>query len=148
MARTRQRAYSTLTADLQQFTDNAEAKMLAVVRDSIVDVVKNAQTPTAAGGRMRVDTGFLQKSGAGAIGSMPSGEAVRPKSARKGQYSWNGDNLDLTVSKMKLGDTFYWGWTANYAAVRELYDGFLEGALINWARIVAFHVADLKGKIK
>lgn len=144
----RQRAYSSLSADLEEFAKESESRMLAVVRSSINDVVNEMQQPVAKGGRMRVDTGFLRNSGRAGVGSMPSGPADRPADAVRGQYQWSEDNLVSVLSKLKIGDVFYWGWTANYARYRELYDGFMEAALMQWSRIVAFNTDTLKQRIK
>lgn len=144
----RQRAYGSLTADIEYFVQESEDRLLAVARASIQDVVLNMQEPVAKGGRMRVDTGFLRNSGAAAIGSMPSGESERPSDAKPGQYNWTEDRLVAVLANLKIGDTFYWGWTANYARYRELYDGFMEAALQQWGRIVAFNTDTLRRKLK
>lgn len=136
----RSRAYSSLTADIEEFVRKSEDRLLAVMRLSIQDVVENAQQATEKGGRMRVDTGFLRASGRASLGGWPSGPSERPvPKPPKNSFSYNGEAVNATLGKMKLGDTFYFGWTANYARYRELYDGFLEASMQNWARYVAFH---------
>jgi hypothetical protein len=144
----RQRSYGSLKADIEDFVKESDARLLAVTRASIQDVVLNMQEPVAKGGRMRVDTGFLRNSGSAAIGAMPSGESERPSDAVKGQYNWSEDRLPIVLSKLEIGDTFYWGWTANYARYRELYDGFMEAALQQWGRIVAFNTDTLRKRLK
>lgn len=49
--------------------------------------------------------------------------------------------IGLVLNKMKIGDTFYFGWTAKYARYREAFDGFLESAIMNWQAIVDKEVA-------
>lgn len=144
----RSRAYTNLTADIEDFVRVSEERMLAVMRASLNDVVENAQTPVAKGGRMRVDTGFLRASGRASIDGWPSGPNVKPNDAGPNSFSYNGESIVATLAKMKLGDTFFFGWTANYARYRELYDGFLEGALQHWARIVAINTDILRERIK
>jgi hypothetical protein len=144
----RQRAYGSLTSDLEEFVKENDARMLAVARASIQDVVNEMQQPVAKGGRMRVDTGFLRDSGAANLGGMPVGESERPSDAVTGQYNWTDDRLVAVLAKMQIGDTFYFGWTANYARYRELYDGFMEAALMQWGRIVAFNTDTLRRKLK
>jgi hypothetical protein len=55
----RNRAYGSFTADVEDFVKETNERMEAVMRASLNDVVENAQTPVAKGGRMRVHTGFL-----------------------------------------------------------------------------------------
>jgi hypothetical protein len=144
----RNRAYGSFTADVEDFVKETNERMEAVMRASLNDVVENAQTPVAKGGRMRVHTGFLRASGRASLEGWPSGPDVRPSDAKPGQYSYDGESVVAVLSKLKVGDTFHFGWTANYARYRELYDGFLEAALQHWGRIVAFHTEALRGRIK
>lgn len=143
----RQRAYGNLTADVESFVRVSKERMLAVARQSIQDVAENAQQPVAKGGRMRVDTGFLRASGGASLVGMPTGPG-RGELKAPNSYSWDVKSVTLTLANMKFGDTFYFGWVANYARYRELYDGFMEGALQHWARIVAINTATLRERIK
>lgn len=141
----------TLVADIEEFVRKSEARVLAVIRNSLQDVTEMAQTPTAKGGRMRVDTGFLRASGRAALGSMPSGPNVKPADAPVGQYTgiydnWSGESVQAVLVDMKLGDTFFFGWTANYAETRELYDGFLVSATQDWQNIVNRNSERFRGK--
>lgn len=43
---------------IDKFVADSKEKMLAVVKNSIQEVVQDAQTPIAKGGKMPVDTGF------------------------------------------------------------------------------------------
>ena len=144
----RKRSYGSLTADIDEIIKNVDARMIALIKASIQDVVFNMQTPVGKGGRMRVDTGFLRNSGRAQIGSMPTGETDRPNDALPGSFTWDEGTLTSVLTKLKLGDTFYWGWTANYARYRELYDGFMEAALQHWSRIVAFNADTLIRNLK
>lgn len=114
---------------IDKFVVNTEEKMLAVVKTSIEAVIDDAQTTKDQGGKMRVDTGFLRNSGLGQVGSMPSGPSNRNP---KGKYVWTTDQLGVVLGTMKIGDVFYFGWTAKYARVRETYDGFLDSAAQKW----------------
>lgn len=118
---------------IDKFVIDTEQKMLIVVRESISAVVEEAQKPVAVGGKMRVKTGFLRATGLAQIGSVPSGPS---KSASTINYNWEGNQLGITLAKLKIGDTFYFGWTANYAKYREAYDGFLESAVQKWQSYV------------
>jgi hypothetical protein len=126
----------TLTAGIEQFVLKSEKRLEAVVKNSIQDVADTAQTPVAEGGRMRIATGFLSWTGRASLEGFPSGPDIRPKDAQINSFTYNGDEVAAVLIKMKLGDTFYFGWTANYAAIREARDGFFETATQNWQQFV------------
>lgn len=126
----------TLTADIEAFVRKSETRLLAVVRNSLQDVVTDVQTPMAEGGRMRVDTGFLRASGRAATDGFPSGPNIKPTGATANSIVYDGQSVTAVLLDLKLGETFYFGWTADYAAVRELHDGFLETAMQNWQQYV------------
>jgi hypothetical protein len=131
----------SFSATMNAWVKETEQRMLAVVQTAALDMVNDMQTPTAKGGRMRVDTGFLRASGRGAIGSMPSGESQRPTDAPVGQYTGIYDDFDgyplaAVIMDLKLGDTFFFGWTAAYAAARNTYDGFVDIPVQNWQKYV------------
>lgn len=143
----RQRAYGSFAAEVEDWVRETEDALLTVTQMSLQDVVINAQTPVGEGGRMRVDTGFLRASGRASLDGWPIGPDVRPSTAGPNSYQYNSDAVNTTIRNLQLGDTFFFGWTANYAKYRELYDGFLEAALQNWARIVAFNTDTLAKRI-
>lgn len=134
----RQRAYSTFAADVEDWVKETEARMLTVAQTAIQDLTINANTPVREGGRMRIDTGFLWHSGLASLNGMPSGPSEKPANAQPNSFAWDGEAVTAVILNLKLGDTFYFGWTANYAQYRELYDGFMEASLQNWPRYVAF----------
>lgn len=132
---------------IESFVGKAEAEMLNISRDAIQEVIEEAQTPVAKGGKMRVDTGFLRSSGVSALNKLPTGPG---KGRKRGgndpqigvlpEYKMNSEGFDSGIlpnlAKMKLGDKFFFGWTARYASVREVYDGFLVSATDKWNEIV------------
>lgn len=142
------RAYGSFTADIEDFVQVSDKRMTALMRASIQDVVINMQTPVGKGGRMRVDTGFLRASGQSSLNGMPSGPTRPPEGTLPGSLDWQPNQVNVTLGNMQLGAVFHFGWTANYARYRELYDGFMEGSLQNWGRIVAFNTDDMRQRIK
>lgn len=118
-----------LQTKIDEFVINSNERMLAVVRQSISEVVEESQTPIAKGGRMRVKTGFLRASGTAALNALPSGPS---KGDPKKSYTWMGESVNTVLAQIKIGDVFFFGWTARYAKIREVYDGFLETSLQNW----------------
>lgn len=133
--------------DVEDIVAASEKRMIALMRQSVSDVIDNAQTPVAKGGRMRVDTGFLRASGQMSLNGMPSGPS-RGESTEKNAYSYNEGDVTVQLGKAQIGSVIYFGWTASYAKYRELYDGFLESALQNWGRIVAFNTDTIRQRIK
>lgn len=125
---------------IDKFVADTQEKMLVVVKQSISDVVEDAQTPIAKGGKMRVKTGFLRHSGTATLNALPRGQSRGDKNMT---YTWDGDFINVVLAKMKIGDTFYFGWTAHYAKYREAYDGFLESALQKWQSFVDKNVREL-----
>lgn len=123
---------TNLTSVIDKVVINTNARMLAVVRSAISDTIEQAQTPVAKGGRMRVKTGFLRASGGAALNAVPTGPRTGDRKAPDNYYSWKVESLNAVLARMKLGDTFYFGWTAHYAKIREVYDGFLETSVQNW----------------
>jgi len=122
------------TADVKRFSELAKEKMLAVARQSIQDVISDAQTPVAQGGLMPVDTGFLRN-------SLTSG--LNGGGASK-------DAIVLTVAAMDIGDTVNFAWTADYAIPRHYMISSKGGgmwrdvAAAKWQATIAKNVAKVR----
>ncbi len=96
----------SFSADLQRFSKRVQARALDVARESIQDVIDDAQTPKAKGGRMPVDTGFLRNSLASGL---------------NGSFGTPDENsYTLTIGQLDLGDVARFAWTAEYAIFQEL----------------------------
>ena len=134
-------------SEFDKYIRETEDKLLAVVKMSIQDVVEEAQTPVAKGGKMRVDTGFLRASGVADINKLPVGpkEGEKRKAGQTGViYEWDmSSSLQDKLVKLNLGDTLYFGWSARYALYRELYDGFLKSACDNWSSYVSKNIKEI-----
>ena len=96
----------SFSADLQRFSKRVQARALDVARESIQDVIDDAQTPKAKGGRMPVDTGFLRNS----LASGLNGSFGPP----------DENSYTLTIFQLDLGDVARFAWTAEYAIFQEL----------------------------
>jgi hypothetical protein len=126
----------SFTAQLDAFAQKTERRMLAVARESIQDVMDDAQTPVAQGGRMPVDTGFLRNSVASGL---------------NGSFGAPGpESYTLSISGMQLGDTVRFAWTADYAIYQELGaqgragKHFVGVAAAKWPQFVAANAARLR----
>ena len=140
-------AQKTFSAQVDEMIATNERRLTAVMRQSLQDVINEAQTPVAKGGKMRVDTGFLRASGQISYNGMPSGPS-RGASDAPGSYNYNEATTTAELGKLSIGQTLYFGWTAAYARYRELYDGFLESALQKWPQIVAKNTDELRRRMK
>lgn len=136
----------SFSKQVEEWGDRAKEALVAVTRQSVQDVINEAQLREADGGRMRVDTGFLRASGQSSINQMPYGPSVRflhEKNSYPSPDDYTGEGgVASDIAKLQLGDVFYFGWTANYAAAREAKDGFLNTPLQRWQEIVDKNVSN------
>lgn len=128
---------TSFTADVKGWSDKALRNSEAIFKQSVQDVTQDAQLPTAKGGRMRVDTGFLRNSHI---------------SGKNGSLSEQGEEAyTATIASLELGDTYSAGWTAEYAAYREFGargqepDFFMRGALQKWNQFVRLNASKVNG---
>ena len=124
----------------------SEDRMLAVFRQSAQDVVNDAQQPRAKGGNMPVRTGFLRNTGDSAINAMPFGETEPPEGQEI--FEWDGDVALAVINRAQLGDTIFFGWSANYAKYMEARYGFMRLAAQNWDQIVKTNAKKLERALK
>lgn len=116
-------------ADVEAFKRLTVDKMTRVARQSLQDVIRIAQTPTAQGGDLPVDTGALRNSLVTELRGAPVGNG--------------GDSYVLGIAGLTLGDAFQVAWTAEYAIPRHYMITTKEGgmwrdkAAQQWQRIVA-----------
>jgi hypothetical protein len=120
------------SAEVSEFVAATQKRITALGRQSIIELINEAQTPVAKGGRMRVDTGFLRASGALSLSGMPSG----PERGDPDKKYSTAPVAQVELAGWQPGQTIWFGWTANYAKYREAYDGFLFAAVQNWQAIV------------
>jgi len=132
-------------ATIDEWVSQSQARTEAVFKDAVTTLIEDAQRPVAKGGRMRVDTGFLRASGQVSLNNMPSG----PVRGEPGQvYTADTAPIVLEIARAKPGDTIFFGWSANYARVREYHDAFLRTAVQRWQQIVDASVAKAKQRIR
>jgi hypothetical protein len=121
---------------VRNFEKKFEKRLRAVAKESVQQTANMANEDRGSGGRMPVDTGFLRASRAGAVGRMPMGQ-----SKPQGDGPFRVDNSGLSAALLRWnpekGETFYVGWTANYARFMEYRYGFLRGATELWDQTVA-----------
>lgn len=128
-----------------------EGALEAILKTSVQDVVEEMQKPRTAGGRMRIDTGFLRASLLASTAAMPDiNPAARPTEGRS--YAV-GNQVELSIAGLELGQTIYLGYTAAYAGHREYGangqppDAFVRTAAQGWQQIVAKNEAELMRRL-
>jgi len=136
------------TAQVEAIVAKSEKRMTALARESIQDVINDAQLKRSEGGRMRIDIGFLRASGQGSYTGMPTGPSRPPADAKPGSFDYNASQTETMLAQLKIGAVFYFGWTAFYAKYREAYDGFLGVAVQKWPDIVKRNTEKIKARIK
>lgn len=144
-------ATSTLSfaAKVASFADKVEGAVEGVFKSSVQEVVNEMQTPRAAGGRMRVKTGFLRASLMASTSAMPSiNRSAKPATGQS--YAADFGQIEAVIAGADIGDTLYFGYTAAYAGAREYGargqapDAFVRSAVQNWGAIVDRNTARLK----
>lgn len=122
-----------------------QMQLRMTAKGAVQHTVKLAQAVDKEGGRMRVDTGFLRASIAGAYDVMPHGVAVNPTPGESVKY--DGAPIAAAIVRWRPEtQVLYVGWVANYARPREARDGFLKGATEQWDQTVHMIATNVKAK--
>lgn len=123
-------------------------RLEAVVKTAAQDVASEIIKPVGAGGRMRVDTGFLRASLRSSTTAMP--QIDRNATGGTG-VSFGDPDVALTILGAIMGQPIYLGFTAAYAAHREYGargqapDGFVRAAAEQWPALVNGAVRKVRG---
>lgn len=99
---------TTFTAALRNFENKTVDRMVQVLKASLQDTMRIAQTPVAQGGPMPVDLSFLRNS----LVSQLDGTAVA-----RGQ-----DSYTLAIAGLEVGQEIRFSWVAVYS--RRVHYGF------------------------
>lgn len=148
----------SFTDQVRDMVGDSKTALKGVVRASIQDVINEAQKPGPSvarpsggkGGRMPVDTGFLRASGAGSLTGWPSGVSNKPANIDRAEltYTYIDGDVRAEIAKLDIGDTFYFGWTAEYALALNVRYGFLDAALQNWPMYVNKRAKEASKRMK
>lgn len=146
----------SFAASIAAFRDLTKAQMQAVLSESIQDVMDEAQTPVANGGRMPVDDGHLINSVVTELNGTQIGTTAQAEDL---SGSASSANIALLVTGIEPGDTARIGWAAAHA-MRQ-HEGFVgedslgrtynqqgkhwvDGAAANWPAHIEKNVKRLK----
>lgn len=131
---------------VDEWCRQSEARMLGVFRQSSQELFS-----IAANG-VPVDTGFARASGRASKDSMPK---IDPNSHGNTDqtYPYDAGEITTVIATAQLGETLYYGWTANYILPleyghsRQAPNGFARLAALQWQQIVDRNVQDLKSRV-
>jgi len=123
-----------------KFVSQSQGRMEAVFRQSLQDVIEDAQQ------RVNVDTGFLRSTGDAALNRLPSGETE--PTGGDASFVWSADAALVVIAQAQLGDTVFFGWSASYAPMVEDRFGFMRLAAQNWQQIVRKNAERLERRAK
>jgi len=134
-------AQGRFAADVSAWVKKTKERQTAVYRESAQRVVEVMQTPRAAGGNMRIDTGFLRASLVAVTGDKLPIKTEKPEGITS--FAYNAGPINLVINGAEITEPITVAYTANYARPREYGargqapDRFVELAAQQWQRIVA-----------
>ena len=124
----------------------SEQRLLLTYRQSLQDIVEEAQEPVGSGGNMPVISSFLRNSGDAALNQLPVGETVKPEDYVP--RSWDAEAALLVINRATFEDKFFFGWTAVYANRVEEKRGFARLAAQRWPQIVTAAARKLEQRVR
>lgn len=133
---------------VDQWALQTEQRLEAVVKTAAQDVASEMIRPVGAGGRLRVDTGFLRASLRSSTSAPPQ---IDPSNQPGAGAGFGDPDVALTILGAAIGQPIYLGFTASYAAHREYGangqapDGFVRGAAEQWPSLVNGAVRKVRG---
>jgi hypothetical protein len=142
----------SFSAQVAAFAEKIPGAVEAIFKEAVQEVVSEMQTPVAAGGRMRVDTGFLRASLMASTASMPTISSGKVPTGGKA-YSYDEGQIEAVILAADVNDTLYFGYTAAYAGHREYGsngqapDAFVRSAVQRWDSIVEAKANELKRRL-
>lgn len=126
-------------AQVDAWVLETKKRLLAVFQVATQNLFFEVIKPVGAGGRMRVDTGFLRASFRASLDA-----PILQNNPNPGGVSYTADTgaISLTINQAEIGQTIYGMFTANYARPREYGsrgrpgDGFVMTNAARWQDFV------------
>lgn len=128
---------------VRRFAETAPRIFEFVWHASMRDLVEEMQIPRRSGGNMPVWTQFLRASLMASTSHMPPMIKGHRPASLSAHYPYNPGPLHAVIESAKLGQTVYFGYTADYAAYQEYGTRHFAGrrfrtlAAQQWPTIVA-----------
>ena len=135
---------------VDEWTRQTEARMLAIFRGSTQEVVSRMQA------RIPIDTGFARASIVASTHSMPliDKKAYPADGASEKAYPYEAAQITVVIVGASLGETIYVGWTAAYVVYLEWGHsmqaplGFVGITAAEWPGIVREQIALAKASVR
>lgn len=124
------------SASVGNWAKQAPERMTAVFRQSVTALAFEVVKTKNEGGHMPVLTGNLRRSLLASTESMPSTKATKDNNKNAGDAGTVGSQVALVAATLKMGQTFYLGFQANYARYAEANNGFVRLTAQKWQSIV------------
>ncbi|QPB10614.1 hypothetical protein [Bacteriophage sp. 438212] len=110
-------AQGSFSAKISSWVKETRERRDAVYRGSAQRIVEIMQTPRAAGGNLRIDTGFLRASLTATTGtSLPPAKA-KPEGVET--FPYDAGPINLVIASAEISEPITVVYTANYARPRE-----------------------------
>lgn len=137
-------------AQVSAWVAATKQRTIAVRNESAQRIVEIAQRPVSAGGRMRIDTGFLRASALATTSTALPGPTFKPDAVSR--FAYDAGQIALTIAGAELDDVITVVWTANYARPRNYGsrgqpgDHFRDLAAQQWTNVVSQVAAEAQSR--
>lgn len=146
-------AQGSFSATVDAWVAQTQARMVAVRNDATQEVIAAMQLPGpsvanpggGAGGHMPIDTGFLRASLV--VNLDDAFPPLRDNPDPKGSFTWDAQDVVLTISGAPLGTPILAVYSAAYAKKVEERYGFVRLAAQRWPQIVEDSVSRAKAAV-
>jgi len=110
-------AQGSFSAQISSWVKETRERRDAVYRGSAQRIVEIMQTPRAAGGNLRIDTGFLRASLTATTGSSLPPMTFKPDGVEA--FPYDAGPINLVIAGAEISEPITLVYTANYARARE-----------------------------
>lgn len=129
----------SFSSAVDAWTRKSEDRMERVFRESCQRLINEVQ------GNVPVDTGYLRSSSVATEGA-PTPMRADAKGQKGQTYTFVFGQTATVLAGLKVGQTFFFCYTAVYARVVEFRRGYVRLAAQKWKSIVREVVAEAKGR--
>lgn len=145
-------AQGSFSAKISSWVKETRERRDAVYRGSAQRIVEIMQTPRAAAGNLRIDTGFLRASLTATTGSSLPPMTFKPDGIDA--FPYDAGPINLVINGAEISDPITVVYTANYARPREYgargqpADRWVSLAAQQWPQVVDQECAKAKASVE
>lgn len=143
-------AQGAFSAKISSWVKETRERRDAVYRGSAQRIVAIMQTPRAAGGNLRVDTGFLRASLVATVGGNLPPQTIKPEGVAA--FTYDAASINLVIAGAEINEPITAVYTANYARPREYGargqagDRWVALASQRWPQVVEQECAEARAR--